>query len=36
LHLCGYNDKSEEDILVMRSKEDYYLTQLVSCETTGN
>jgi probable rRNA maturation factor len=36
LHLCGYNDKSEEDVLVMRSKEDYYLTQLVSCETTGN
>ena len=36
LHLCGYNDKSEEEILVMRSKEDYYLTQLVSCETNGN
>ena len=36
LHLCGYNDKSEEEVLVMRSKEDYYLTQLVSCETNGN
>jgi rRNA maturation RNase YbeY len=36
LHLCGYNDKSEEEISVMRSKEEYYLTQLVSCETTGN
>ncbi len=36
LHLCGYNDKSEEEVVVMRSKEDYYLTQLVSCETKGN
>ena len=25
LHLVGYNDHSEEDIAVMRSKEDYYL-----------
>ncbi len=36
LHLCGYNDKLEEEILVMRSREDYYLNQLVSCETKGN
>lgn len=26
LHLIGYNDHSEEDIKVMRSKEDYYLS----------
>lgn len=25
LHLVGYDDHSEEDIAVMRSKEDYYL-----------
>ncbi|WP_417428068.1 rRNA maturation RNase YbeY [Halpernia sp.] len=25
LHLCGYKDKSEEEISVMRNKEDYYL-----------
>ena len=25
LHLIGYDDHSEEDIAVMRSKEDYYL-----------
>lgn len=25
LHLCGYKDKSEEDLLEMRDKEDYYL-----------
>ena len=25
LHLCGYKDKSEEEILVMRNKEDHYL-----------
>lgn len=27
LHLCGYKDKTEEDILIMRSKENYYLKQ---------
>ena len=25
LHYCGYKDKSEEDSITMRSKEDYYL-----------
>ena len=25
LHLCGYKDKTEEDITEMRSKEDFYL-----------
>lgn len=25
LHLCGYKDKKEEDILEMRNKENYYL-----------
>jgi len=27
LHLCGYKDKSSEDISVMRKKENYYLKQ---------
>jgi probable rRNA maturation factor len=26
LHLCGYKDKSDEESLLMRSKEDYYLS----------
>jgi probable rRNA maturation factor len=26
LHLCGYKDKSDEDIVLMRSKEDYALS----------
>lgn len=26
LHYCGYKDKSEEEKIVMRSKEDYYLS----------
>ena len=26
LHYCGYNDKSEEEKNLMRSKEDYYLS----------
>lgn len=25
LHVCGYGDKTDEEIVVMRSKEDYYL-----------
>lgn len=25
LHLCGYKDKKKEDILLMRSKEEFYL-----------
>lgn len=28
LHLCGYGDKSDEEALVMRKKEDYYLSLL--------
>ncbi len=33
MHLCGYADKSEQDSLLMRSKEDYYLDKYVSRET---
>ena len=33
LHLCGYKDKSYEDQLVMRVKENFYLDQFVSRET---
>jgi ssRNA-specific RNase YbeY (16S rRNA maturation enzyme) len=33
LHLCGYKDKSKEDALLMREKEDYYLELFVSRET---
>lgn len=29
LHMVGYADKTEEDQIVIRSKEDYYLTQIV-------
>lgn len=29
LHYCGYKDKSVDDKMLMRSKEDYYLTKLV-------
>ena len=25
LHLCGYKDKTEEEVTLMRSKEDFYL-----------
>jgi probable rRNA maturation factor len=28
LHLCGYGDKSDEEELVMREKEDFYLNKL--------
>jgi len=28
LHLCGYMDKTDEEIKVMRQKEDYYLSLL--------
>ena len=28
LHLCGYKDKTEEDIKIIREKEDYYLSLL--------
>ena len=33
LHLCGYGDKSEDDIVVMRSKESFYINKFVSRET---
>ncbi len=33
LHLCGYKDKSEEEQKSMRTKEDYYLSKIVSRET---
>lgn len=33
LHLCGFKDKSEEDLFVMREKENYYLKKFVSRET---
>ncbi|WP_242134100.1 rRNA maturation RNase YbeY [Aestuariivivens marinum] len=28
LHYCGYKDKSKEDALIMRNKENHYLRQL--------
>ncbi|TDU43527.1 rRNA maturation RNase YbeY [Gelidibacter sediminis] len=28
LHYCGYKDKSETDVSMMRSKENYYIAQL--------
>src|SRR5690554_3326702 len=28
LHLCGYGDKTEKEIEILRKKEDYYLTLL--------
>jgi rRNA maturation RNase YbeY len=33
LHLCGYNDKTESEIVLMRSKEDFYIDNFVSRET---
>ena len=33
LHLCGYNDKAEADIVLMRAKEDSYINHFVSRET---
>lgn len=33
LHLCGYKDKTEEDIKLMRNKESFYLKKFVSRET---
>lgn len=33
LHLCGYNDKTDKEISVMREKEKYYLECDVSRET---
>lgn len=28
MHLCGYGDKSEDESILMRQKEDYYLSML--------
>ena len=28
LHLCGYKDKSDDEQILMRQKEDFYLSQL--------
>ena len=28
LHYCGYNDKTEADIKIMRNKENFYINQL--------
>lgn len=33
LHLCGYNDKSSEEMRQMKSKEDFYLNHSVPRET---
>jgi rRNA maturation RNase YbeY len=33
LHLCGYKDKSKDDIVIMREKEDFYIQRFVSRET---
>jgi rRNA maturation RNase YbeY len=33
LHLLGYGDKSNEEVLIMRSKESFYISQFVSRET---
>ena len=30
LHYCGYKDKSEDEKLIMRSKEDEYLNVLIN------
>jgi len=33
LHLCGYKDKLDDEVLLMRLKENYYLDKIVSRET---
>ena len=33
LHLCAYNDKTESEISIMRSKEEFYIDNFVSRET---
>jgi rRNA maturation RNase YbeY len=33
LHLCAYNDKTESEIAMMRSKEEFYIDHFVSRET---
>ena len=32
LHLCGYKDKSSADIIIMRGKEDAYISQFAGLE----
>ncbi|GAA3776897.1 rRNA maturation RNase YbeY [Corallibacter vietnamensis] len=32
LHYCGYKDKTDDEAKIMRSKEDYYLSQLAQIE----
>lgn len=32
LHLCGYMDKKEKDIKLMREKEDYYINQYLNLQ----
>ncbi|WP_418510422.1 rRNA maturation RNase YbeY [Corallibacter sp.] len=32
LHYCGYKDKTDDEAKMMRSKEDYYLSQLAQIE----
>lgn len=36
LHLCGYKDKINEDALVMRQKEDFYINYFVPRGTNTN
>lgn len=36
LHLCGYKDKKDEDVKLMRQKEDYYLNLFVPRGTKTN
>lgn len=36
LHLCGYKDKSKDDVVIMREKEDFYIQRFVSRETNPN
>ena len=33
LHLCGYKDKKNDDVSLMREKEDFYIQRFVSRET---
>ena len=33
LHLCGYKDKTDVEEILMRNREDYYLSKIVSRET---
>jgi rRNA maturation RNase YbeY len=35
LHLCGYKDKSKDEVEIMREKEDFYIQRFVSRETNS-